>query len=325
MKYREIGKTGIKVSEIGFGAWGIGGETADGANSYGATDDNESRRALQRAFELGITFYDTSDIYGYGHSEELLGEVFGKRRGEVVIAGKAGFTKHSGPHDLSPAYLRKCLEGSLKRLRTNYIDIYQLHSPSMDLVEKTPEAIEELKKMKQEGKIRAVAISVKNPADAIPAIEKYGFESIQVNFNMIDQRALEFGVFDLAEKRGAGIVVRTPLAYGFLTGMIKDIHFGPHDHRSAWPESQLARWAKAPELFAFLSKGKNWTPTQLALKFCISFPAVSTVIPGILRPNEAEEDAKASDLPPLGEKEIAAAFRVYKDHEFFDRSAARAA
>ncbi len=302
MKYRAIGKTGIKVSEIGFGAWGIGGETFDGAHSYGATDDNESKRALQRAFELGITFYDTSDIYGYGHSEDLLGEVFGKRRDKVVIAGKAGFTKHNGPHDLSPAYLRKCLEGSLKRLRTDYLDIYQLHTPPMDLVEKTPEAIEELKKMKQEGKIRAIGISVKNPADAIPAIEKYGFESIQVNFNMIDQRALEFGVFDLAEKHGAGIVVRTPLAYGFLTGTIKDIHFGPHDHRSAWPENQLKRWAEAPELFAFLSKGKDWTPTQLALKFCISFPAVSVVIPGILHPSEAEENAKASDLPPLGKK-----------------------
>lgn len=323
MKYHELGKTGIKVSEIGFGAWGIGGETADGANSYGKTDDAESKRALERAFELGITLYDTSNIYGYGHSEELLGEVFGKKRDRVILAGKAGFTKHNGPHDLSPTYLRKCLEESLRRLKTDYIDIYQLHSPPVSLVEKNPDAIEELRKMKREGKIRAIGISVKNPGDAISAIQTFGFEAIQVNFSLIDQRVLEMGVFDMAQKYGAGIIVRTPLAYGFLSGSIKDFNFGPHDHRSAWPESQLKLWAEAPTLFSFLYKEKNCTPTQAALKFCISFPAVSSVIPGILHPSESEENASTSDLPSLTEEEIKKATEIYKSHEFFDRTAVR--
>ena len=320
MNYRKLGKTGITVSEIGFGAWGIGGETQDGANSYGKTDDTESKRALEKAFERGITFYDTSNIYGYGHSEELLGEVFGARRDKVVIAGKAGFTRHDGPHDISPAYLRKCLEESLRRLKTDHFDVYQLHSPPIDLIEKTPEAIEELKKMKAEGKIRAIGISVKSPGDGVAAIEEYGFESLQVNFNLIDQRALASGLFDAAIKNGTGIIARTPLAFGFLTGTIKDLHFPEHDHRSRWSEAQLKRWAEAPELFSFLNEGKGWTPTQLALKFCISFDAVSAVIPGILHPGEAEENAKASDLPPFSKEEIEKAIKVYKSHEFFVRS-----
>lgn len=323
MKYRELGKTGIKVSEVGFGAWGIGGETADGANSYGVTDDAESKRALERAFELGITFYDTSNIYGYGHSEELLGEVFSMRRDKVVIAGKAGFTKHNGPHDISPAYLRKCLEESLRRLRADYFDVYQLHSPPLDLVEKNPEALEELRKMKKEGKIRAVGISVKDPKDGVAAIATFGFETVQVNFNLIDERALEVGVFDAAKAYGAGIIARTPLAFGFLTDTIRDIHFPSHDHRSAWPENQLRRWADAPNKFAFLNKGRNWTPTQLALKFCISFDAVSSVIPGILHPREAEEDASASDLSSLTSEDIDAAIHIYKEHDFFDRASIR--
>jgi aryl-alcohol dehydrogenase-like predicted oxidoreductase len=323
MNYRPLGKTGITVSEIGFGAWGIGGETADGANSYGKTDDAESKRALERAFELGITLYDTSNIYGYGHSEELLGEVFRGRREKIVIASKVGFTKHNGPHDISPAYMRKCLEESLRRLRTDYVDVYQLHSPPLDLIERMPEALEELRKMKGEGKIRAIGISVKNPGDGVAAIEKCHFESVQVNFNMIDQRAWEAGVFDSAEKHGAGVIARTPLAFGFLTGLIKDLHFDLRDHRSAWPERQLKLWAEAPEAFAPLREKNGWTPIQLALKFCVSFDAVSAVIPGILHPGEAEENAKISDLPRLTKEELAAAAEIYRTHEFFDRSAVR--
>jgi len=320
MKYRELGKTGIKVSEIGFGTWGIGGETKDGANSYGATDDAESLRALRRAFELGITFYDTSNIYGYGHAEELLREAFKNDREKVVIASKAGFIKHGGPHDISPTYIRKCLEETLMRLGTDYVDLYQLHSPPVELLLQTPESVEELKKMKAEGKIRAFGFSVKNPKDGIVAIEQFGFETVQVNFNMIDERALECGLFASAEKNGAGIIARTPFGFGFLTGAIKDIHFDPKDHRSTWPEAQLKRWAEAPELFAPLNAGKDRTLADLALQFCLSFKPVSAVIPGVLHPSEAQENSRASGLPPLTAEEVSAIQEIYKTHEFFDRS-----
>lgn len=320
MKYREMGKTGIRVSEIGFGTWGIGGATPDGPNSYGVTDDRESKRALRRAFELGINFYDTSNIYGYGHAEQLLGEAFKNDRDKIVIASKVGFLKHGGPHDISPKYIRKCLEESLSRLSTDYVDLYQLHSPPIDLLHKTPEAVDELKKLKEEGKIRAFGFSVKNPQDGIVAIEKYGFEVIQVNFNMIDERALECGLFDAAERYHAGVIARTPFAFGFLTGTIKDVHFDSKDHRSTWPEAQLRRWQEAPAVFMPFNKDKNRTIAEFALQFCLGFDVISSVIPGILHPHEAEENAKASDFPRLSSDVMHDVIEAYKSHEFFDKS-----
>lgn len=320
MHYRKLGKTDIEVSEIGFGSWGIGGETSDGANSYGKTDDTESVRSLEKAFEKGINFIDTSNIYGYGHSEELIGQTFRDRRDKIVIASKAGFVKHGGPHDLRGSFIRECLEGTLRRLQTDYVDLYQLHSPPIDLLRDTPEAIETMLALKKEGKIRAFGISVKNPQDGVLAIREFGAEVIQVNFNMIDQRALEAGVFDEAAKAGVGVIARTPLAFGFLSGAIKSFDFSAGDHRSSWPEGQLKRWADAPDLFSFINRDPARTPTQLALQFCLGFPGVSSVIPGILHPHEAEENAAASDRSPLTAEELAAVELVYKQHTFFDPS-----
>jgi aryl-alcohol dehydrogenase-like predicted oxidoreductase len=320
MKYRLLGKTGLTVSEIGFGAWGIGGATDDGPNSYGATDDGESLRALAAAFDKGITLYDTSNIYGYGHSEELIGKAFKGMREKVIIASKVGFVKYGAPLDITPAHIRVSLEATLRRLQTDYVDLYQLHSPSLELLEKTPEAVDELRTLKREGKIRAFGFSAKNPGDAIAAIKKYGFEAVQVNFNMIDQRAVESGLFDCASEYGAGVIARTPLAFGFLTGKVADMRFDPHDHRSLWSEGQLKRWTEAPDLFSFINQGKNRTPAQLALKFCLGFKAVSAVIPGMLHLSEVEENAQASDTPPLGNEELDAVAVVYKSHEFFDKS-----
>lgn len=317
MQYRPLGKTGITVSEIGFGSWGIGGRT-EGATSYGKTDDAESKSALEAAFDAGITFYDTSDLYGYGHSEELLGEVFARRREKVVIASKVGYVKHGGPHDFSPARIRQCAEASLRRLGSDYLDVYQLHSPPLDELRRTAGAIEEMRKLKEEGKIRAIGISVKNPEDGFLAVTEFGADSVQVNFNMIDQRVLDNGFLDFAHDQEVGVIARTPLGFGFLSGTITDFSFSPDDHRSSWPESQLRRWAEAPHLFGFLNEGRGWTPTQIALKFCLSFPAVSSVIPGILHPEEARENASASDLLQFTPEEIARAREVYHSHEFFD-------
>ncbi len=317
MQYRPLGKTSIIVSEIGFGSWGIGGRT-EGATSYGATDDAESKRALEAAFDEGITFYDTSDLYGYGHSEDLIGGVFAGRREKIVIASKVGYVKHGGPHDFSPLRIRQCAEASLRRLRTDYINLYQLHSPSLDELRGTAGVIEEMQKLKEEGKIRTIGISVKSPQDGFAAVTEFGAESVQVNFNMIDQRILDNGFLDFARDRGIGVIARTPLGFGFLSGAITDFSFSPDDHRSSWPESQLRRWASAPRMFGFLNEGRGWTPTQIALKFCLSFPAVSSVIPGILRPEEARENASTSNLPQFTLEEIARAREVYHSHEFFD-------
>ena len=134
MKYKPFGNTGIEVSEIGFGAWGIGGTPSD-TRAYGPTDDKLSRSALHRAFEKGVTFYDTSPLYGYGHSEKLIGDTFKKLRHEIVISSKVGFVNFKGEQNFSPEYIRNSLESSLRRLKTKYIDIFQLHDPNISLLQ----------------------------------------------------------------------------------------------------------------------------------------------------------------------------------------------
>lgn len=316
MKYRKLGSTGFEVSEIGFGTWGLGG------NSYGPVDDTESKKALKLAFEKGVNFYDTSDLYGTGHSEELLGEVFKDVRDRVIIATKGGTLPHTGfymPQDFSAKYLENALEGSLRRLKTDYIDLYQMHSPTItDLKENN--VIETLENFKAQGKIRTYGISVRSPDDGKIATERFNFPVVQVNFNMIDQRAVDNGLFDLAKEKGAGIIVRTPLVFGYLTGKLDgNEKFKGIDHRANWPKDQLKRWADAPDLFSFLYNDK--TPVQSALRFCLDFDAVSTVIPGMMNVEEVEENILSSDLSSLSDEKHALIKKIYQGHEFYDKLA----
>lgn len=317
MRYRKLGNTGIEVSEIGFGAWGIGGVT-NGATSYGKTDDERSRSALWRAFELGITFYDTSDLYGYGHSESLIGEVFHGRRDRVVIASKVGFLEHNGPQDFSEAHIRKSLNGTLKRLGTDYLDLYQLHSPSLAQID-SDRVVETLTALKREGKIRALGISARSPDDAIIAVRRYGFDAIQVNFNLVDQRADENGLFALCARRGVGVICRTPLCFGFLAGQFSaDIRFDPTDHRSTWPPEQIARWAEAYKLFVeVVRKHSDQSYVQMALKFCLSYEGVSSVIPGMLSVAEVDENAAVSDLGSFEAAEMEKLNEIHRQNSFF--------
>jgi len=316
MNYRTLGATGITVSEIGFGTWGIGGLT-EGATSYGATDDKISLRALRRAFEKGITFFDAASTYGYGHAEELLGIAFAKHREQIVIGTKAGCVRHGGPYDVSPEYLRRSLERSLRALRMDYVDLYQIHSVPLDIARATPGVLETLQALKAEGKIRAFGYSTKSPEEALAAIDEFGAEVVQVNFNLIDHRALQSGLLQKSAEKGVGLIARTPFAFGFLTGAIRSTDFDARDHRSAWPKEQLELWRSAPEMFSFLNPRKEHTPAQLALKFCLSFPEVSSVIPGMLTEKEVDENSAASDLPPFAPHELERVRSVVSNHKFF--------
>lgn len=318
MNYRQLGDTGIRVSEIGFGGWGIGGTPMD-AKAYGPTDDNESRNALYKALELGITFYDTAALYGYGHSEKLIGEVIKGTRQRVIISSKVGYKNFKGDQDFSPAYIRESLERSLKRLQTDYIDVYQLHDPPLELLESDASILETMESLKREGKIRAVGISVRSPDDSMSAIKLFSFETIQVNFNLVDMRALEFGLFDRCEKQGIGIIIRTPLCFGFLTGAYSsksDYH--ARDHRSNWSPDQIERWGSAYKLFAAeLAGNEELTNGQIALRFCLSFLPVSTVIPGMLTSEHVRENATSSQLGPFPASVIERFTNIYKEHQFF--------
>ena len=318
MKYRKLGNTGIEVSEIGFGTWGLGG------NSYGPVDDNVSRAALRVAFDSGITFYDTSDLYGNGHSEEVLGDALHDVRDKIIIATKVGTLPHTGfymPQDFSSEHIRCGLEASLTRLRTDYIDLYQLHSPTVEILRQNGQIFTTLQTLKEAGKIRAYGISVRSPDDGVVAIKEFGFETIQVNFNLIDHRSIQNGLLDLAKNENRGIIVRTPLCFGYLTGKLHgNEKFEGVDHRANWPVEQLQRWAKSPDLFSFLNQGKNRTPAQLALRFCLDHESVSTIIPGMTNCNEVRENVQTSNMSALNQEEMSQIKMIYNSNIFYDKS-----
>ncbi len=293
VKARPLGKTGLTVSEIGFGCWGIGG-LVPGA-SYGETDDAESLRALERAVERGITFFDTAPAYGNGRSERLLGIAFGNRA-DVTIATKAGQDQFDLPIDFSAGAIRRSVEASLGRLKRERIDLLQLHNPTIDALKADPAILGTLDDLKREGKIREVGLSLKAPAEAVEAIRDLGARVVQVNFNLIDHRAIDSGLFDLVATSGAGLIARTPLAFGMLAGEAPQSQtFAPGDHRANWAKDRLALWATEGRAMASEIARRDGQPLpQVAIRFCLSYDAVSAVIPGMLTPAEVDENAKAS-------------------------------
>lgn len=318
MRTRPLGRTGLTVSEIGFGGWGIGGATP-GATSYGARDDAVSLAALGRALDRGITFFDTSSVYGYGHSERLIGRAIAHCRDRVVIATKAGFTTYDQAADYSPAWIRRSVEGSLERLGTDYIDLLQLHNAPIELLRRDPAVVATLAELTADGKIRSFGFSVRTMAEAVAAIEEFDAAVLQVNLNMLDIRAVTGGVLDLAARRGCGIIARTPLCFGFLSGRLDgDAQFSPDDHRSAWPRAQIAAWADGAQgVLAAIAEPPLQTSVQKALRFCLSYPAVSTVIPGLLDPAEVDEAVTASALGPLADAERVAVEAINARTDFF--------
>ena len=319
MNYKPFGDNEFEVSEIGFGAWGIGGVAQD-CKSYGPTDDKVSVQALNEAYNAGVTFYDTSPIYGYGHSEDLIGKTFAKVRNKIIINTKVGYINYQGDQDFSPKYIRSSIESSLRRLRTDYVDILQLHDPPTQLLIKNDNIIIELKKLKEEGKIRVIGISTSSQEEDIFAVRNFDFKSIQINFNLIDQRALFNGLFDECANYGVGVIGRTPLCFGFLTGKYSSKDKYPtSDHRSMWSLDQIDRWANAIKLFTDKNVDQFCeTPTQVALRYCLSYPSIiSTTVPGMLTEDHVLENTITSKLGPLPDHIIEEFKQIYRDNEFF--------
>ncbi|MDD4869483.1 MAG: aldo/keto reductase [Kiritimatiellae bacterium] len=320
MKTRKIGNTGIIVSELGYGTWGLGGNVK-GAVAYGPVDDAESIRALTRAFDLGITFYDTADFYGFGHSESILGKALGTVRDSIIIASKVGLIDLTGKQDFSPAYMKKSLEQSLQRLNTDHLDLYQLHSPPLQtLVDQFNDIVSTLESLKNEGKIRLYGVSLRKTEDGVRVIGDLGFKIVQVNLNMMDQRPVNNGLFQHCIEKCTGVIARTPLSFGFLSGMdTKSFEkFNAYDHRSKRSAEQIERWKHARDLFVpILEKYKPQTMAQVALRYCLSHSAVSTVIPGMMTTAEVEENAAASNYGPLDSSDLGKIAEIYRQNEFF--------
>jgi aryl-alcohol dehydrogenase-like predicted oxidoreductase len=318
MQCRPLGKTGLHVSAVGFGAWGIGGYT-HGGRSYGPTDDKTSLATLDAALDAGITFYDTAPLYGLGHSEELIGRAFRERRDRVVIATKVGYQDFISPPDFSPNGIRRSLEGSLRRLRSDYVDVLQLHDPGDGVLADNPDVMETLRALRAEGVIRVIGVSVKSPSHALPLIEEGVVQVIQANFNMMDLRAVECGLMARAESLGVGIIARTPLCFGFLTGRLDGTEdFPAEDHRSLWPQRQLQAWADgARHLLDTEDRDQDECGTTTALRFVLSFPAVATTIPGMLTPAHVEENTEAGRRRPLSVPAVAEVLRRCRAHGGF--------
>jgi aryl-alcohol dehydrogenase-like predicted oxidoreductase len=300
METRRFGKTDLQVSVIGFGAWAIGGPAMAGNTpiGWGSVDDATSLRALRRAYDLGITFFDTADFYGLGHSEELLGEAFAAHA-DVFIASKVGHRLGSQAEivlDYSRAHIISACEASLRRLRRDRIDYYQLHSAKVQHLEQG-ECLEAMFSLQKAGKIRYWGISLNTFAPTAEAeflMDRNIGGGFQLVLNIINQRSLP--LIKRAAERGYGIIARMPLQFGLLTGRFDGAtRFDPTDHRSFRLTPALL--GEAEERLAQvreLSSRLGISQAELALRFCVGCAGVTTVIPGIRTPEQAAENARCS-------------------------------
>lgn len=304
-----MGRTGISVSEIGFGAAAIGGgAVVDGRGvGYGATNDAESLAALARAFQLGVNFVDTADSYGMGHSETLIGRAVRNAPKRVVVATKVGNVRRDpepSRKDFSPDYIRQACVRSLNRLGVTCIDLYQLHNPPREVIE-DPKTWNVLRELKDQGKIAHYGISIGDPSEGILAIERGEVETIQVVFNLLKRDAAK-ELFPLCVKHGVGVIVRVPLNGGLLSGKYGPGHVFPENdsRRQRYPPDKLAAELQRVDALRFLSENTGRTPSQSALKFSIAPDAVSVAIPGIKTAQQAEENVAAAAVPDLTPEDL---------------------
>lgn len=294
MKYRTLGKTGLRVSIVGLG-------TMVHAGHFGPMKDSESLEAIETALELGVNFIDTSDAYGAGYGETLLGNAFKGNRDKIVIATKGGNVMvgpNRGKRIFEPDYISRVMDESLRRLQTDYIDLYQLHNPTVEVIERGA-VWEVLERAKKAGKIRHYGVSINSMEEGTAAVKDGRAETIQVEYNLLAQEPAET-FFPAAQQANIGVIARVPLKRGILTGKLKqsdEQRFQGEDvrARSFKGEAFAQELAKAEQL-KFLAHGPVQSLGQAAIAFCIAHPAVSVVIPGARNAEQMRENASAADV-----------------------------
>ncbi|HET8757620.1 MAG TPA: aldo/keto reductase [Solirubrobacteraceae bacterium] len=321
MNQRTFGRTGMTVSEIGYGAWGIGQSMWLGAH------DDESLDALNRAVDLGVTMIDTALAYGNGHSEELVGRVVRERSDEIVVATKIPpknmtWPAPSGidPDEAFPAdYVRACTERSLRNLGLDTIDVQQFHVWSDDWVGRGS-WLDGIEALKSEGKIRAFGVSINDhqPANALKLIESGDVDSVQVIYNVFDQSP-EDELLPACEQHGIGVLARVPFDEGSLTGRIgPDTEFPDGDFRNRYfrgdRKQQVAERVQA--ILDELGIERDQLP-ELALRYILSHPAVSTVIPGMRTVRNVERNAAVGDGRGLPAEQVATLKRHRWERDFY--------
>ena len=326
MQYRNFGTTDLRASVVGFGVWTVS------TRMWGVTDEAVRLRLLRRAFELGVTFYDTADVYGDGLGETILAEALGAHRDEMTLATKFGYDFYTAPgeqagqkerpHDWSPAYIKRACEESLKRLGTDRIDLYQLHNPRVEALQQD-DLFATLEELKAEGKIRhygaalGPAIDIRQAEEGAVAFRTRQMTSVQIIYNLLEQM-LGPDVFAAARETGGGVMCRVPHASGLLEGSYTaQTEFAPGDHRNfrvstnekrkAWLEDGLVKI----ETLDFLVKGTGRTLGQAALQWLWSEPLLATALPNIYDEKQLEELCAAPDTLPLTADEMAKVRELY--------------
>lgn len=320
MRTRMFPATGKQVSDIGLGTWQLGGA------EWGDVSDEQALDTLRAAAEAGTTFLDTADIYGLGRSETLISRFLAERsdRDRFFIATKLGrFPKPGWPANFSREGVFQHTEASLRRLGVEALDLTQTHCIPAEVM-RQGEVFEHLRQLQRQGKIRAFGASVESMDEALACLEHEGMASLQIIFNIFRQKPIDV-LLEKAKQKGVAIIVRLPLASGLLGGKLSaDTTFAPTDHRTFNRDGQKFN---VGETFAGLpfEKGvaladmlrplipSGMTMAQFALRWCLDFDAVTTVIPGAKRPEQARMNAAASDLPPLEPALHAQLRRFYED------------
>ena len=318
MQYRTLGRTGWDVSAISFGAWAIGG-------TWGTVKDEDSLAALHKAIDMGVNFIDTADVYGDGRSERLISQVLKERSETIYVATKAG--RRLDPH-VAEGYNRENLtafiERSLKNLDVEALDLVQLHCPPTEVYYR-PELFEVMDDLQQQGKIKHYGVSVEKVEEALKAIDYPNVETVQIIFNMFRLRPSEL-FFQEAKKRQVGILARVPLASGMLTGkMTPKTHFEADDHRlfnrqgEAFDKGETfsgVDYNLGLEAVEELKKilPENISLVQAALRWILMFDAVTCAIPGAKRPEQAEQNFSAADLPAFSHEVMEGVKEVYEKY-----------
>ena len=319
MKYRTIGDTGIEVSAVGFGLWTIS------TRWWGIEDERHGLHLLRKAYDAGVTFFDTADTYGEGKGETMLADALGDVRDRIVIATKFGydFYNHTNerdghkelPQDFSPKHVRFAVEQSLRRLGTDYIDIYQAHNPRMWAV-RSDELSATLDELKAEGKIRGYGAAL-GPAngwesEGLALVRDRDIVTLQIIYNMLEQDPGR-SLIAAAEERGVGVLVRVPHSSGLLEGKYTaETTFPPNDHRSHRPREWLTDGLRKLEQLSFLTEGTGRTIGQAAIQFVLSSPAVASVLPNIYDAEQLDEFVGAAESTPLTADELTGIANLYE-------------
>jgi len=320
MKYRNLPNTDLSVSNVGFGLWTVA------TTWWGITEDSVGIDLMRKAFDLGITFFDTADTYGEGKGETMLAEALGDRRDKIVIGTKFGYDFYNSsdrrgqqerPQDHSPEFIRFACEQSLKRLGTDYIDIYQLHNPRM------PSVLDDdiwatLEDLKAEGKIRhyAAALGPANgwEAEGLELNRSRSIGALQIIYNMFEQdpgRTL----IESSEQNDVGVLVRVPHSSGLLEGKYTlETKFEKGDHRSHRPREWLIEGLQKLDKVAFLTEGTGRTIAQAAIQYCLESPSVISVLPNVYNEEQLIEFAEGADVAPLTTDEFAQIAALYPEN-----------